>query len=77
MFTIRILTDGLGPDRINLREIDGTRLASYTTGWFSDWGWESPATVLLEANGTKKASTVRCTLGQCENATDPVKVRMP
>ena len=77
MLTFHILTDGLGPDEIRLREIDGTRLATYTTGWFSDWEWESPTTVLLEANGTKKASTVRCTLDECENATDPVRVRVP
>lgn len=77
MLTFHILTDGLGPDEIRLREIDGTRLATYTTGWFNDWGWESPTTVLLGANGTKKASTVRCTLDQCENATDPVRVQVP
>jgi hypothetical protein len=77
MFTMRILTDGLGADEIRLREIDGTRLATYTTGWFSDWAWESPTTVLLKVNGTKKAATVRCTLDACENATDPVKVQMP
>lgn len=77
MLTFHILTDGLGPKEIRLREVDGTRLATYTTDWFGGWGWESPGTVLLDVNGKRKSSTVRCTLGACENATDPVKVQTP
>ena len=77
MLTFPILTDGLGPRDIRLREVDGTRLATYTTNWFGSWGWESPGTVLLGVNGQRKSATVRCTLDACENATDPVKVRMP
>jgi hypothetical protein len=77
MLTFDILTDGLGPNEIRLREVDGTRLATYTTNWFGDWGWESPGTVLLDVNGKRKSATVRCTLGACENATDPVKVQTP
>jgi hypothetical protein len=77
MLTFHILTDGVGPGEITLRTIRGKRLATWTTGWFSGWQWESPGTVLLEVNGRRKASTVRCTLAQCENATDPVKVTPP
>jgi hypothetical protein len=77
MLTFHILTDGLGPREITLREIDGTRLATYRTSWFSDWAWESPGTLLLDVNGRTKASTVRCAIDACENATDPVKVTMP
>lgn len=77
ILTFHILTDGLGPNEIRLREVDGTRLAAYATNWFGSWGWESPGTVLLDVNGKRKASTVRCTLGECENATDPVKVQTP
>jgi hypothetical protein len=77
MLTFHILTDGLGPDEIRLREVDGARLTTFRTGWFSGWAWESPGTLLLDTNGTRKAATVRCTLDACENATDPVKVRMP
>jgi hypothetical protein len=77
MLTFHILTDGLGPGVIHLRQIDGSRLATYRTGWFSGWGWESPGTLLLDVNGKRKSATVRCTLAACENATDPVKVRMP
>jgi hypothetical protein len=77
VLTFHILTDGLGPGEIHLREVDGTKLATWTTGWFSGWEWESPGAVLLEVNGRRKSATVRCVLAQCENATDPVKVRAP
>lgn len=77
MLTFHILTDGLGPGEIHLRETDGTRLATWTTNWFSGWEWESPTTVLLDVNGKRKSATVRCTLGACENATDPVRVQAP
>ena len=77
MLTFHILTDGLGPGEIHLREVDGTRLATWTTGWFSGWEWESPGTLLLDVNGRRKSATVRCTLDACENATDPVPVQAP
>ena len=66
-----------GSSRVPLREIDGTRLASYTTGWFSGWEWESPSALLLDVNGRRKFATVRCTLAACENATDPVPTMSP
>lgn len=77
LLTFHILTDGLGPGEIRLRELDGTRLASWSTNWFSGWEWESPGVVLLDVNGTRKSATVRCTVAQCENATDPVRVQAP
>ncbi|WP_374456504.1 hypothetical protein [Nocardioides sp.] len=77
MLTFHKLTDGLGPGDIHLRTLDGTRLATYRTNWFSGWDWESPDTLLLDVNGTRKSSTVRCTLDACENATDPVKASTP
>lgn len=77
MLTIGILTDGIGPHEITLRRTDGTKLAAWTTSWFSGWQWESPGTVLLEVNGARTAATVRCALAECENATDPVKVTPP
>jgi hypothetical protein len=77
MLTFDILTDGLGPGVIRLRRIDGTTLATYRTNWFSGWEWESPRALLLDVNGQRTFATVRCTLGQCENATDPVKVSAP
>lgn len=77
LLTFHILTDGLGPGAITLRRTDGARLATWTTGWFSGWQWESPGTVLLDVNGTRRSATVRCTLGRCENATDPVPTQAP
>ncbi len=77
VLTFHILTDGLGPGEIHLRETDGTRLATYSSSWFSGWEWEAPGTVLLDTNGRRRFATVRCTLGACENATDPEKVQTP
>jgi hypothetical protein len=77
MVTFDILTDGLGPGVLHLREIDGTKLATYSTNWFSGWEWESHDALLLTVNGRKLASVVRCTLDSCENATDPVPVTAP
>jgi hypothetical protein len=77
LLTFHILTDGLGPGELHLREVDGTKLATWTTGWFSGWGWESSGAVLLEVNGRRRSATVRCVLTQCENATDPVQVQAP
>lgn len=77
MLTMHILTDGVGPGELKLRTIRGAKLATYTTNWFSGWGWESPGTLLLDVNGARKSATVRCTLGSCENATDPVKAATP
>lgn len=77
MLTFHLLTDGLGPGEIHLRELGGTRLATYTTGWFGSWEWEDPTTVLLQVNGRKQSSTVRCVLATCENATDPGPVNHP
>jgi hypothetical protein len=67
----------VGPGGITLRTLSGKRLATWTTGWFGGWQWESPGTVLLQVNGGRKSATVRCTLAECENATDPVKVTSP
>lgn len=77
MVTFHILTDGLGPGEIHLREVDGTRLSTYTTNWFSGWEWESPTALLLDVNGSRRFATVRCVLDACENATDPVPVQAP
>lgn len=77
VLTFHKLTDGLGPGEIHLRTLEGRKLATWTTGWFGSWGWESPGVVLLDANGTRRSATVRCTPERCENATDPVTVQTP
>jgi hypothetical protein len=75
--TVDLLSDGIGPGRVWQRSTSGALLAAYDTSWFGSIGWESPSTMLLEVNGKRKASTVRCELDACENATDPVKVSSP
>lgn len=75
--TVDILADGIGPGRVWQRTTSGALLAAYDTSWFGSIGWETPTTMLLEVNGRRKSSTVRCELDACENATDPVKVSAP
>ncbi|WP_310526653.1 hypothetical protein [Nocardioides sp.] len=77
MATVHILSDGIGPGEVRERELDGTLLGDYTTGWFGQIGFESDTDLLLEINGDTQASTVRCSEGSCENATDPVAVQQP
>ena len=77
VLTFHILTDGLGPGEVRLRSLDGTLLATYRTNWFSGWEWEAPSTLLLDVNGSRKYAVVRCTLDDCDNATDPVPVQAP
>ncbi|HXH77900.1 hypothetical protein [Nocardioides sp.] len=77
MATVHILSDGIGPNEVQEREIDGTLLGDYSTGWFGAISFESNTDLLLEVNGDTLASTVRCSEGACENASDPVTVRNP
>lgn len=77
MATVAILSDGIGPSVVQEREIDGTSLGSYRTGWFGRIGFESDTDLLLEVNGDTQSATVRCSEGMCENATDPVAVQSP
>ena len=77
MLTFHKLTDGVGPGEIHLRTLAGRELATWTTGWFGDWTWESPGVVLLDVNGRRKSATVRCVLADCENATDLVDAQAP
>jgi hypothetical protein len=77
MATVHILSDGIGPGEVWERELDGTLLGDYTTGWFGRIGFESDTDLLLDVNGDTLASTVRCSEGECENATDPTAVQEP
>ncbi len=51
--TIDLLSDGVGPGDVTIREIDGSAVARYGTGWFSSVEWESADTVLLGVNGRR------------------------
>ena len=75
--TVHILSDGIGPGAVWERELDGTPLGDYTTRWFGRIGFENDTDLLLEVNGDTLASTVRCSEGSCENATDPTAVQQP
>ena len=77
MATVHILSDGVGPGAVREREVDGTLLGDYTTGWFGRIAFEDDADLLLDVNGDRLAATVRCSEGDCENATDPVRVKHP
>lgn len=77
MATIGILSDGIGPSVVQERSIDGSLLSSYKTGWFGRIAFESNTDLLLDVNGDTRSSTVRCSEGTCENATDPVAVQSP
>lgn len=69
--TVGIVDDGLGPSMVTVRRVThGATLARYTTKWFGAIRWESATALLLDANGERKAATVRCVLSECERATD-------
>ncbi len=73
--TIPILSDGIGPLEVT---VTGTKIAKYsTTGWFGQVAWEDDDTLLLESHGDKLSAIVRCTVTECENATDPEPTEEP
>ena len=71
--TIGILSDGLGPGRVDARTITGKHLGRYQvrSGWFGTISFETPTALLLEVNGAHKAFTARCTGAACERASEP------
>ena len=70
MATGDLLSDGIGPGYVAMRAITGHKLGSYTVnkGWFGAITFETPAALLLEANGARKTAMVRCTDAGCERA---------
>jgi hypothetical protein len=68
--TIALLSDGPGPGRVHARTIDGKALGRYQvrSGWFGEIRFETPAALLLDVNGPRKAFTARCTGTDCERA---------
>lgn len=68
MATIHILSDGIGPSDVWLREDTGEALAHYSARWFGPLDWESDESLLLDTYGRKKAATVRCVVADCERA---------
>ena len=72
MATIDLLSDGIGPGYVAVRDTAGHRLGAYTVnrGWFGSIDFETTTALLLETNGARKAATVRCTDTGCERASD-------
>ncbi|GAW49138.1 MULTISPECIES: hypothetical protein [unclassified Nocardioides] len=71
MATIHILSDGLGPNAVNVRRTHhGALLARYTAEWFGAITWETSSILLLDTNGRAKAATIRCEVASCERASD-------
>ncbi|CAI9419472.1 hypothetical protein [Nocardioides sp. T2.26MG-1] len=69
--TVGIVDDGIGPAQVTVRRVArGAALARYATKWFGAVRWESATALLLDANGARKAATVRCVLADCERASD-------
>jgi hypothetical protein len=65
---IHILSDGIGPSDVWLRETSGPALAHYSARWFGIVDWESDESLLLDTYGRKKAAVVRCVVADCERA---------
>lgn len=69
--TVGIVDDGIGPGMVTVRRVQGgAALARYRTQWFGEVRWESDTALLLDANGERKAATVRCVLADCERASN-------
>lgn len=67
--TIHLLSDGIGPSGVQARTTRGRLLTRYTIpGWFGRIAWEDGDTLLMQANGAKKAAIVRCDGPDCERA---------
>jgi hypothetical protein len=66
--TIALLSDGIGPGEVQVREVDGTLLDRYRAAWFGRIAFEDADTVLFHAFGERKAAIVRCTDAACERA---------
>ena len=79
MATVDLLADGLGPGYVAMRSITGQKYGAYRVhrGWFGDIYFETPTALLFEANGPRKAATVRCTDTGCERASDLRKAEQP
>lgn len=66
--TIALLSDGIGPNEVQVREVEGTLLDRYRAAWFGRIAFEDADTVLLHAFGEQKAAITRCTDAKCERA---------
>lgn len=76
--TTDIMSDGLGPNQVDVRSATGKHLGRYKVkkGWFGEIQFETPTALLLEVNGPRKAFTARCDGTDCERASNLRKAEM-
>ena len=78
LVTVHILSDGIGPEEATVRTVSGKLVGRYTVqGWFGALTFESSRALLLETNGKRQATTVRCDRDDCERAADLDPVQSP
>ena len=74
---VALLTDGIGPSRVLLRDLQGHRRAAWRVdgGWIGLQGWESGHTWIGEVHGPRRTAAVRCDGRDCEraSATEPTE----
>jgi hypothetical protein len=73
MLTTHILSDGPGPNLVQVRARRGRLLDTYRARWFGFDAWENDYRLLLQVAGPKAVAAVRCTVRSCEQASDVQK----
>jgi hypothetical protein len=76
MLTVYILTDGLGPGRLQLRRGGGRLVATYHTYYFGEALWETGAVPLMLTHGKKQTAWVRCAVDACERASELTRTQL-
>ncbi|GAA1153323.1 hypothetical protein [Nocardioides aquiterrae] len=68
--TVHLLNDGIGPSRVQLRDLRGHRRAAWRVdgGWIDVQGWEAGHTWIGEVHGPRRTAAVRCAGSDCERA---------
>ncbi|MXG88000.1 hypothetical protein [Nocardioides flavescens] len=70
--TYDILSDGIGPNQVQVRTVTGAVTGTYRVahrGYFGALEFEDGDTLLAEASSRRATATVRCTDAVCERAT--------
>jgi hypothetical protein len=66
MVTTHILSDGPGPNLVQVRAARGRVLDTYRAAWFGFDVWENDQKLLLQVANARAVGVVRCTLRSCE-----------
>jgi hypothetical protein len=66
MVTTHILSDGPGPNLVQVRAARGRVLDTYRARWFGLDVWENDQRLLLQVANARAVGVVRCTLRACE-----------